>query len=450
VTQLTRMALFLGMAGGLMAQTLSFGEITLVTPVTTPPSYVVDVILTPAGSSVAGLQFDLNYPAALTVHIAVGSHAAAISKEVSFTTLPAANNPSTLAAPNAGPGQRAIIIGVGLTDSTVSATGGPSTFNSTTPSVVATLTVQPASAPTAAGQQTLTLLNQVGTTAGALNTAAVTVPLTIGAGSSDPGKTGVLDLYPIYFVGGVYPGTSDTAPNFSTGSIKLNDLLNVLYTQTSLPVSGFPAPACGSDRFDAMDTFPQDTATTRGGARNGKISLNSLITELFMQTNFPGYLSRPVRVSAPYTCPVTGGGPAPTATSGARTNVRIAPEVMATLAFGANQGAGTGQDKVPVYLEATRSLNRAAFSFGAGDQQSQLQFQPTGGSPSILADSTTGIAGGMAVAWLQGTSLRAGERLLLGYIVGPAGSAANLRVFNASGTLLDSFQEFGVEVSNGR
>jgi len=123
---------------------------------------------------------------------------------------------------------------------------------------------------------------------------------------------------------------------------------------------------------------------------------------------------------------------------------------MATLAFGANQGAGTGQDKVPVYLEATRSLNRAAFSFGAGDQQSQLQFQPTGGSPSILADSTTGIAGGMAVAWLQGTSLRAGERLLLGYIVGPAGSAANLRVFNASGTLLDSFQEFGVEVSNGR
>lgn len=56
MTQLTRMALFLGMAGGLMAQTLSFGEITLVTPVTTPPSYVVDVILTPAGSSVAGLS----------------------------------------------------------------------------------------------------------------------------------------------------------------------------------------------------------------------------------------------------------------------------------------------------------------------------------------------------------------------------------------------------------
>ena len=67
--QLSWMVLLLGTAMGLTAQTLSFGEITLVTPATTPPTYTVNVILTTSGTA-AGAQFDLNYdPTQLTVTV---------------------------------------------------------------------------------------------------------------------------------------------------------------------------------------------------------------------------------------------------------------------------------------------------------------------------------------------------------------------------------------------
>ena len=51
----TRLSLLLGMAASLAAQTLSFGEISLVTPATTPPTYTVNLVLKTAGTANAGL-----------------------------------------------------------------------------------------------------------------------------------------------------------------------------------------------------------------------------------------------------------------------------------------------------------------------------------------------------------------------------------------------------------
>jgi hypothetical protein len=79
-----------------------------------------------------------------------------------------------------------------------------------------------------------------------------------------------------------------------------------------------------------------------------------------------------------------------------------------------------------VYLEARQDLVRVAVTFGLGDQQSQLRFVPAVETPPSLAQD--GQLGVVAAAWLEGVSVRAGERLLLGYVTGPVGMWANLRV----------------------
>jgi len=45
------------------------------------------------------------------------------------------------------------------------------------------------------------------------------------------------------------------------------------------------------------------------------------------------------------------------------------------------------------------------------------------------------------VAWLEGIGARAGERLLLGYVVGPAGTAANWKVLGVTASELDGDRE---------
>jgi hypothetical protein len=45
------------------------------------------------------------------------------------------------------------------------------------------------------------------------------------------------------------------------------------------------------------------------------------------------------------------------------------------------------------------------------------------------------------VAWLEGLSLQAGERLLLGYVAGPAGSLADLKVYGMSASGVDDNRE---------
>jgi hypothetical protein len=98
-----------------------------------------------------------------------------------------------------------------------------------------------------------------------------------------------------------------------------------------------------------------------------------------------------------------------------------------------------------VYLQGGRDLARVAVTFGLGDLQSQLRFEAASDMvPTLMQDSQPGV---VVAAWLEGLNVRAGQRLLLGYVVGPSGSAANLKVFNVSASGLNDNQEVGLDVS---
>jgi hypothetical protein len=112
---------------------------------------------------------------------------------------------------------------------------------------------------------------------------------------------------------------------------------------------------------------------------------------------------------------------------------------QAALAFGQSQRIGDAEERLPIYLESDQDLVRIAVTFGLGDQRSELRFVSTAEMPPSLAqDSQLGV---VAAAWLDGVNVRAGERLLLGYVVGPPGSLANLRVYGASASGLDDNHE---------
>ena len=55
--------------------------------------------------------------------------------------------------------------------------------------------------------------------------------------------------------------------------------------------------------------------------------------------------------------------------------------------------------------------------------------------------------GVLALGWLDGLSIRAGENLLLGYLTRPAGYAANLKVFGVSAAGLNEGTKLDVDVS---
>jgi hypothetical protein len=96
------------------------------------------------------------------------------------------------------------------------------------------------------------------------------------------------------------------------------------------------------------------------------------------------------------------------------------------LVLGDPEQSSEAEESVPVYLEAARDLVRVAVTFALGDHRSQLRFEAAAETPPSLARD--GQLSVVAVAWLEGVSVRAGGRLLLGYVVGPAGAAAKLKV----------------------
>jgi len=162
------------------------------------------------------------------------------------------------------------------------------------------------------------------------------------------------------------------------------------------------------------------------------VNLNDLVLELLRETGAPGYSTLPVRTPRGLTCTASVG-----------TNERAALEVRGTLEFGPTEGAGTSQERTPVFLRAGRDLARVGVAFSAGDERSQLQFEAAAGmSPSLMYNSQPGF---VSVAFLQGMDARAGNRTLLGYIVGPAGSGANLKVFGTQATGLNDFEVFGID-----
>jgi hypothetical protein len=58
-----------------------------------------------------------------------------------------------------------------------------------------------------------------------------------------------------------------------------------------------------------------------------------------------------------------------------------------------------------------------------------------------------GQPGYVVAAWLEGLNVNAGQRLLLGYIVGPSGWAENLKVFGVSASGLTDNRLVGLNVS---
>ena len=240
-----------------------------------------------------------------------------------------------------------------------------------------------------------------------------------------------------YTVGDVFPFTADTAPNFGDGALTIQDLIQVLFAVNNVP--GFRPAAC-SDRFDAMDLFPVDVGATRGG--DGLLDIRDLILELFRVNNLD--LDRPVRASRGGVC---GGGASPTAAgpAAATRNIRPPGAAQGALVLGEAEKTADGSERIPIYLEASRDLVRVAVTFALGDQRSQLRFVSTAATPPSLAqDSQVGV---IAVAWLEGVSVRPGERFLLGYAAGPAGTLANLRVYGISASGLDDNREVRLEAS---
>ena len=229
-----------------------------------------------------------------------------------------------------------------------------------------------------------------------------------------------------YQVGDVAPYATDTAPDFGDGILNILDLIQELFAVNN--VTGFRPAAC-SDRFDAMDLYPADTATTRGG--DGVLDIRDLTLELFRVNNLDP--ARPVRASLGGVCAAASGSSA----------VRTQAAAQGALALGRPEPYGGTEERVPVYLAARQDLARIGVTLALGDQRSPLSFvSAEAAPPSLVQDSERGI---VAAAWLNGVSVRAGERMLLGYVQGPAGATANLEVYGVSASGLDDNREILLE-----
>ena len=112
-------------------------------------------------------------------------------------------------------------------------------------------------------------------------------------------------------------------------------------------------------------------------------------------------------------------------------------EAEGVLVLGAPEKIGR-LEWIPIYLEARRDLVRVALTFALGDGRSPLHFVAAGGQPSLAHDGQAGV---VALAWLDGMTVRAGERLLLGYVEGPAGSLASPQIYGVSASRLDDNSE---------
>jgi len=244
------------------------------------------------------------------------------------------------------------------------------------------------------------------TVAGNTSTALRTASLTVGTQSISVTQGGLAP----YLVGDVFPSTGDTVGNFGDGSINTLDLLAVLRAITNIPGA---LPAACSDLFDAMDVFPLDTANQRGG--DGVLNTLDLLALLRRVTNID--TSRPTRTSLGLSC-----------SSASAQAVRSPDQYAGALFVGA---LVNGQR--PVYLLADQALSLAGFSLGLGVGNTRIQFVSAPGlSPSLVDTEVPGV---LAAAWLNGLSLPAGERVLLGYIGAPEGS---VKLFGASGNTADS------------
>jgi hypothetical protein len=221
-----------------------------------------------------------------------------------------------------------------------------------------------------------------------------------------------------YLAGDAFPlgsdqngdGDKDDAGEFGDDQLQILDLIYGLRAVTSVP--GYRPQAC-SDRFDAIDSHPADTPTVRGG--NGMLNTVDLIYTLRRVTNVD--TSRPRRYSRNIQPCTAGAGPQLVA----QAFQPVQPsEAAGRLQFGSPRAAEGGAMRIPVYLEADRALELAGLSFSIGMtglRPGTWNLEPGTAPPPTLVDPD--VPGVLAVAWLEGLQVAAGQRLLLGYVVVP-------------------------------
>ncbi len=328
-----------------------------------------------SGVSVSGLS--------LGIHITPNGNAPALSSSLGFTASPSLPSPYPTASTTD--------IGVLWTSFATPLSGTVTLGNLVVP--------VPASAVVG---QTYTL--QVTGPGGSLNSTSI---------SLSPGPNGTLTVAILtYLVGDVFPFTGDTAPAFGDNVLNTLDLITQLRAVAGQP--GQRPPSC-SDRYDAMDTYPVDGSNDPNilaGRPGGDGALNTLdlLTNLRRVTDID--LSRPTRTQRGLAC-LSSQAPA------ARREPQGPPEGTLEIVNG------------DVYVRADRdvSLSGLAFSLGSaavGSNAPALRWTAAESLAPSLLDSST--PGALAVAWLEGVTLRGGERLRLGRVDG----SASLTVYGIS------------------
>ncbi len=208
-----------------------------------------------------------------------------------------------------------------------------------------------------------------------------------------------------YAVGDTFPKTSDAAGQFGDQALQNLDLLEALRAMTN----AITPPAACSDRFDAMDSYPVDSPSARGG--DATLDINDLIVTLGRIVHID--LSSPVRISGTALC-LFGGQVGALRSSTKGGTAAFGEEAL--LDIGTPQALAAGQWRVPVYLEPYHDLDLKGISYSVSlpDFTGQLAFTGAdAGRPSLL---DAGIPGTLTMAWLNGLKLRGEARVLLGYV----------------------------------
>jgi hypothetical protein len=214
-----------------------------------------------------------------------------------------------------------------------------------------------------------------------------------------------------YLVGDGWPATGNNSGQFGDESLDNLDLILALRAVTSVP--GWTPPNC-SDLFDAMDSYPTD-GEVRGG--DGSLDNLDLIATLRRVTNADP--SRPRRTPRGLICSAMAPGVVAMLARPAEL-----PSAAGAVEFQHEQPAEDGAERVGVYLSAYRNLDLGGLSLALGWTDSSLAAQATlrfisatAGAPALLDNQ---LPGTIAAAWLGGLQLRAGQRLLLGFVDLPA------------------------------
>jgi len=214
-----------------------------------------------------------------------------------------------------------------------------------------------------------------------------------------------------YLVGDAAPAGGNDSGLFGDDSLDNPDLILALRAVTSVP--GFLPPNC-ADLFDAMDSYPVDNAT-RGG--DGVLDNLDLIATLRRVTNADP--SRPRRATRGLVCSTMAPGLLAMLARPAEL-----PSGAGAVEFQREQPAADGAARVAVYLAAYRDVDLGGLSLAFGWSDSSLAAQAplrfvsaAAGAPALLDNR---LPGTIAAAWLGGLRLRAGQRLLLGFVDLPA------------------------------